>query len=498
MRALRPWKETSADALEMAFRAHSPRLNPRPATRAGVALYTAIVAFGLLSLLAAFSMSGLVAWTVGIAYVVYDTLLLAFVAWQSRAIWRAAAEPARKGERPSLGVIVAAYNEAPALAATIRALLRQSDPPERIWLADDGSQDDSAAVLLELYGLRPPELDGSSEPSPVAPSLRWLRLAHRGKARTLNAALGRADTDVVLTVDADTILDVDAISQIRRAFTDDRDLVVGGGVLIPHCRGGALGRALQEFQTYEYVRNFLGRYAWSRFNSLLLISGAFAAFRREPVMTVGGFDPECLVEDYELIHRLHRHAIDNRLPWRVRIVGRARARTDAPASLASFLRQRRRWFAGFLQTQYWNRDMTASPRYGALGRAMMPVKALDTLQPIYGLAGAALLILFLVRGEFGALLPASGWVLAKIALDIVNIFYSLAVYRRWTGARDGSFAGALVCLLCEPFSFQILRHLGAAWGWLAVLTGAMAWGSRDARAGEVVDLADGARTTPSN
>ena len=151
--------------------------------------------------------------------------------------------------------------------------------------------------------------------------------------------------------------------------------------------------------------------------------------------------------------------------------------TDAPANLGAFLRQRRRWFAGFLQTQYWNRDMIGAPRFGALGLAMMPVKAIDTLQPIYGLAGTALLAMFLIRGQFGALLPASALMLCKIALDLANIAYSIAVYRRWTGnARGLSLWRAFACLMLEPFSFQILRHLGAAWGWLSLATGGVIWG----------------------
>ncbi|WP_256581043.1 glycosyltransferase family 2 protein, partial [Pseudomonas sp. GW460-11-11-14-LB11] len=82
----------------------------------------------------------------------------------------------------------------------------------------------------------------------------------------------------------------------------------------------------------------------------MLISGAFAAFRRVAVVAVGGFDPDCMVEDYELFHRLHRHAVDNGHDWTVGVVGGALARTDAPASPLAFLRQRRRWFGGFLQT----------------------------------------------------------------------------------------------------------------------------------------------------
>ena len=310
-----------------------------------------------------------------------------------------------------------------------------------------------------------------------------VELEHRGKAHALNAALVHADTDVALTVDADTLLEPDAIAAVRRAFAEDQNLVVGGGVLKPRCAVGGLAFVLQEFQTYEYVRNFLGRHAWSRLESLLLISGAFAAFRREAVVEVGGFDPECWVEDYELIHRLHRYAADHGLAWRVRILGDAVASTDAPARLVPFLRQRRRWFGGFLQTQWWNRDMMGAPRFGALGLAMMPVKALDTLQPIYGLTAFALLVAFLLAGRGGAFLPALGLTIAMVGLQVANLAFLLAAYRRWTGGRASpSFSRALLCLALEPFTFQVLRHLGAAWGWVAALSGAAVW-ERSARPG---------------
>ena len=249
---------------------------------------------------------GLIAWSVGVVYIAYDVVLLAFVAWQARAIWRQdeAHAPDAAARRPTIGVIVAAYDEAPALAATLGALINQTDAPDAIWLADDGSHDGSDAVLAERYGLGAPPRGTSGLPESAAPTLRWLRLEHRGKAHALNAALTHADTEVVITVDADTLLEPDAIAVVRRAFANDQNLVVGGGVLKPRCAGGGFTFILQEFQTYEYVRNFLGRHAWSRLESLLLISGAFAAFRREAVVEVGGFDPECWVEDYELIHRL--------------------------------------------------------------------------------------------------------------------------------------------------------------------------------------------------
>ena len=463
--------------LEQAFRNASPRFGSKPIPPLGAAISTAIAGFWIVAFVAAFRADSLAGWGVGVAFIVYDVALALYVGVQALKIWRAPARSVVGVKRPSLGVIVAAYNEGPALAATLDALLAQTEPPERIWLADDGSTDDSARVLAERYRLTAPPVGAASAPSPQAPALRWLRLLHRGKARALNAALAEVDTEIVVTVDADTLLEPDALAELRDAFAADPALDVGGGVLVPRCAGGASAKLMQTFQRIEYVRNFLGRYAWTEPNALVLVSGAFAAFRASALKAVGGFDPLSLVEDYELIHRLHRHARTHGLDWRVGMVGRARGDTDAPATLPAFLRQRRRWFAGFLQTHYAYRELIGAPRYRALGLAMMPVKTLDTAQPLYGLAAFALLIYFVATGRYGAALPAGGLVLAKIGFDFGNLAFLLAAYRRWTGGRAPvSLPVAWACLIVEPFTFQALRHLGAARGWVAILAGRLEWG----------------------
>jgi len=208
-----------------------------------------------------------------------------------------------------------------------------------------------------------------------------------------------------------------------------------------------------------------------------LVSGAFAGFRREAVLTVGGFDPACLVEDYELIHRLRRYAVEQGKHWQVRVLGTAHAITEAPSTLPAFLRQRRRWFAGFLQTQYWNRDMTGNPRFGLLGTLMMPVKAIDTLQPVYGLSAFLLLLGFLIMGRVSILLPVFSLISAKIVVDFGFHLWSVYLYRRWIGDRTHSnLFFAFTASLVEPFSFQILRHAGATLGWVQFLAGRRNWG----------------------
>jgi len=461
----------------------SPRFNPQATPWRSLVVHGGVLALWVMLIWAAFQQSGWLAWSVGIAYASYDTALLLFVAWQTRDLRhgmrhaQSKAAPPSAGPRPTVGILVAAHNEATVLPVTLRALLAQTDRPEQIVIADDGSSDDTASLLQREHGLSMPPLGCLSEASTSHPGLHWLRLPHGGKASALNAALLQVRTDTVLTVDADTLLEADAVAAVRRAFQAEPGLVAATGVITPVCGDSLGGRVMESFQTYEYIRNFLSRYAWSRHDSLLLVSGAFAAFRRDAVVQVGGFDPNCLVEDYELIHRLHRHAQQQGLSWTVRVLGDAQARTEAPSNLPDFLRQRRRWFGGFLQTQYWYRDMVGNPAHGKLGTRMLPVKAADTLQPLYGLTAFGLLIGFIATGRLSAAAVALSVIGVKTGIDLVYHLWSVHLYRRWVGdSHRASLPKALLSALAEPFTFQLLRHAAAAWGWWSVLTGKSQWG----------------------
>ncbi len=479
---------TTVGALEAARRRTSPRYAPPAGTPwPALLIHGGLTLLWLVLLVRAVLPDGLWSWAAGLLYIAYDTALLVFVFWKTLPLIGGAegAAQARRGgngpsaQRPSLAVVVAAHDEDAVLAATLTALLAQSDPPDRILVADDGSGDRTLALLSGRFGLSLPPVGRLSEPSALHPTLAWLRLPHGGKAQGLNRAIALLSEEVVLTVDADTLLDGDAIRAMRDAFAEDRDLVAATGILLPVCDASLGGRLFEWFQTYEYLRNFLSRYAWSRMDSLLLISGAFAGFRRAPLIEVGGFDLDCLVEDYELIHRLKRHGVLTGRPWTTAVLGSARARTEAPATLGAFLRQRRRWFGGFLQTQTWYRDMIGNPRFGRLGLAMLPVKAADTLQPIYGLTAAALLIVYLATGRFAVAFAVTGVIGAKIVLDLAFHVWSVWLFRRWLGVRARtSLPAAILSSLVEPFCFQILRHLGAATGWLVYLTGRSSWGAQ--------------------
>jgi hypothetical protein len=125
--------------------------------------------------------------------------------------------------------------------------------------------------------------------------------------------------------------------------------------------------------------------------------------------------------------------------------------------------------------------MVGDRRFGWLGLAMLPVKALDTLQPIYGLTAFVLLLYYLATGNFVALIPVAGIISGKIVVDLAFHLWSVHLYKRWTEpANDtngpkASFKLALVAALVEPFTFQLLRHSAAAWGWWYFLSGKKRW-----------------------
>ena len=471
--------DTPVDLLNRALALTSPRISPVRTPVVSVLIHAGVMVLWVVLFARAFFLHGVVAWSTGIAYVIYDTLLLVFVAWKTLPLMKPLAQVSASAPAPKLGVIVAAHNEAAVLPITLRAFIAQTSVPAQIIIADDGSTDGTAALLTNHFGLVDPGVGNLSEPSTTHAALHWLRLRHGGKARALNAAMLVMDADIVMTVDGDTLLEPEACAAMSQAFAALPNMVAAAGLLSPVCSRTVSGRFFQWFQTYEYIRNFVSRYAWMRAHGLLLISGAFACFRREAVLVVGGFDPDCLVEDYELIHRLRRYSFDQGLDWDVRVIGGAKARTDAPSTLPSFLRQRRRWFAGFLQTQYWYRSMIGNRRYGALGTLMLPVKAFDTVQPLYGLAAFGLLLAFLFGGRFTIVLPVLAIILAKIAIDLAFQSWSLYLYRRWSGDRSSSSFGMALCAsILEPFSFQLMRHGGAALGWLYFLLRRSEWGTQ--------------------
>ncbi|HUQ50271.1 MAG TPA: glycosyltransferase family 2 protein [Terriglobales bacterium] len=443
-------------------------------------LFRLVLSLLILVVFSAFVLKGVTAWSIGLTYIAYDSWLLWYMVRSSRRSVDLLREPELLGtDLPQISVLVAAYNEHLVLPDCIGALRRQTDPPDEIIIVDDGSSDDSIAHVAAEFQVQFP-LGKAAAPqigvSVLDARLKVLKKGHSGKADSMNQAWPQAQFPLIVTIDADTVLDPGAIAAVRRAFGANKDLAAGCGVLTPKCRNVFWGRFFEFYQSFEYYRAFLWRLSWTSSDSLLLVSGAFAAYRKNVLQKLGGFDAQSLVEDYELIYRLHRYAGEHGEKMQVQVIGGARAVTDAPASIRSFLNQRARWFSGFLQTLSRNCDMVGDKRFGRVGGFMLPIKTVDTLLPIYAVMAAAVLGVLIIAG--GKIDPAILLILAiKLLVDLVFHCHAIWTYQRWQGLSSGNglWAKSVIATLTEPFVFQLLRHTGAILGWIAFLRKRAQW-----------------------
>lgn len=460
--------------------------------------------FGFIAILLSICIVGatqyenLLAWGVGLLYVSYDTWLLSYVAWKTNKLdkkkqpihsYDVSSNTIKVDESSSLelGVLVPVYNESDVILDTLEHLLNQSLTPKQIIIVNDGSTDDTQAKLVQHYGFYR-KLDSEGQTSSYLPfspelyaskhfpNLFLLNKRNSGKADSLNQALRHLSCDVVVTVDADTLLEQDAMLETQQAFIREPNLVAACGVLKPVTKGSWGARLFGLFQYFEYLRAFLSRAAWSQSNALLLVSGAFSAYNKQALIKVGGYDEASLVEDYELIHRMHKYSCDQGYDWRVSILEHAHATTDAPTTISAFITQRKRWFAGFLRTQFKYRHMIGESKYNDVGRFMLPIKTIDTLQPIFGLVALFLLWRFITTDT-----QIASYVLMvigmKLAIDYCFHMWALRKYHRWLdqGISHRRWWQATLCCLADPFFFQPLRHFSALVGWTMVLKTNVRW-----------------------
>ena len=439
-----------------------------------------LIAFALLffSSIGAFVFDNVLAWSAGIIYVTYDTWLLIYVAVKTRKLDAGGNVERLKNESKSVDVLIPVFNENHVLIPTVEHILAQQFQANKIIIINDGSTDETLNIIEDYFGFTV-ERNFPTTKEYQSKKYRNLYLIHKnntGKADSLNQAIKFTNADVIITVDADTLLEKNAVTAIKYAFEKNRNLIAACGILRPVSSGNFKARIFSGLQFFEYLRAFLARAAWARTNALLLVSGAFSAYDREAIVKIGGYDTDSLVEDYELIHRIHKYSCENDLSWQVGVVANAYATTDAPGTISAFIQQRKRWFAGFLRTQFQYQEMIGSPAYRSVGKFMMPIKTIDTVQPIFGLLALYFLILFFVS-DIKLASYALVVIAIKLSIDFCFHLWALNRYHNWLNRpySSGRWWQAVLCCLFDPFFFQPLRHFSALVGWSMILNPSNRW-----------------------
>jgi cellulose synthase/poly-beta-1,6-N-acetylglucosamine synthase-like glycosyltransferase len=361
-----------------------------------------------------------------VAFVAVNAMLLVLASVQlhryaarlnSGALRRALRSPLA----PPIAVLVPAYNEASGIGDSVRSLLALDYPQLEVVVINDGSADETLQRLIEVFDLRavrrptPPFLTHRPVRGVYAPrsQLRLLVIdkENGGKADSLNAGINFAACPLVCSVDADSILEQDALAKAVMPFIEDPERTVATGGLVRIANGCRIdhGRITEAqlprsrfamFQVIEYMRAFFGtRTGWSALNALLIVSGAFGLFRRDAVIAVGGYRTDTVGEDMELVVRLHRTCRDARRPYRIVYVADPVCWTEAPESARILRRQRRRWQRGSLETLLFHRGMLLNPRYRAVGLIALPALLLfEIIGPILELSGYLVIAVGLLLG----------------------------------------------------------------------------------------------------
>jgi cellulose synthase/poly-beta-1,6-N-acetylglucosamine synthase-like glycosyltransferase len=341
---------------------------------------------------------------------------------------------------------------------------------------NDGSKDDTLARLVDAFDLRavdrptPPFLQHEEVAGVYVPHGRLPLLvidkANGGKSDSLNAGINFSTYPLVCAIDADSILEQDALVKAAMPFIDDpRRTVVSGGMVrvangcrIEHGRIVDVGlprNALAMFQVVEYIRAFFGaRTGWSAINSLLIVSGAFGLFRKDIVIGVGGYRTDIVGEDIELVVRLHRTLREEGRPYRIVYVPDPVCWTEAPESARILRLQRRRWHRGSLETLLIHRRMIGNPRYRGTGLLALPALLLfEVLGPVIELGGYGFAVAAFLLGDidlqFFALFLAVA-VLYGLVLSVGSVALEDVTFGRHTGSRA----------LGRILAFSVLENLG--------------------------------------
>jgi cellulose synthase/poly-beta-1,6-N-acetylglucosamine synthase-like glycosyltransferase len=399
-----------------------------------------------------------------------------------------------------VSVIVPAYNEGKGIVAAVQAMTALRYPRYEIVIVDDGSADDTFERLraqfdlVEVPRVVPDEVPYRSQVLSVhvardnPETLTVVRKTNGGKSDALNVGINLARHPLICMVDADSVLDPDALLSVAKPFGDDplRVAACGGVVRIANgCKviGGRVvdvrmpRKWLVRVQVVEYLRAFLmGRTGWSRLGGLVVISGAFGIFRRDLVVQVGGMAYDTIGEDAELVVRLHHHLREMKQDYRVIFVAEPVSWSEAPASLRVLGRQRRRWHRGIAEILRKHRRMIGNPRYGRIGLLALPYYVVfELLAPFIELSALVLLPLGL---WVDAVDLAFAWRFALVAygygllVSLVSLFIeevSFHRYPRWSDLLRGVLAAVL-----ENFGY---RQILAVWQVSGV---AHAWQGRQA------------------
>ncbi|MCE5173348.1 glycosyltransferase [Paenibacillus profundus] len=275
----------------------------------------------------------------------------------------------------SISVLVPAYNEELTIANCIKAMEGLNYGNHEVIIINDGSKDDTFRRLHELLELEPidrkpdqklayKEIKGIYG-SKIYQNIFVIDKLNGGKADSLNVGIDCAQSDIVITLDADSMLEVNSLKYVNQYFHDKDIIALGGTVKIvqgAQKKNGVIveqfaGKGIIKSQIINYIHGFYVRkLTQSVFNSIVVISGAFGAFYKEILIQVNGFR-STVGEDIDITLKIHEYLKANKLKQKLVYAPEAVCYTECPENIPNFYKQRIRWQKAFVDCIliYWSK-----------------------------------------------------------------------------------------------------------------------------------------------
>ncbi len=337
-----------------------------------------------------------------------------------------------------VSVIIPAHNEEAWICDSLLSVANLNYPEFEIIVVDDGSTDKTFEVLNSTLGLEPVSVHYAKHfksgiirdtfKSTKYPNITVIsKQSGMKKAGAVNAGLNVAKYAYICVIDADTILEPDALLKVMTQVEKDPDKIIGIGSYFGLVNNFKVenGRILSydfsynpliAYQNMEYIRAYFGaRLAWSAFNAMPNVSGGFGLWRRDVLYELGGYSSEFTCEDLEMTFRAHDYIVKNKdKDYKILMLPYYIGWTEGPSNIKSLISQRDRWQRVVNETLWKYRYMMFNPRYKWMGLVTVPYFF------IYELLGVFVEVLSII-------LLGVGWVAGLISMKIYLIFFCFMV-----------------------------------------------------------------------
>ena len=387
------------------------RASRNPARKEGAKMRVPFLVFGLIvipvaSSVALFLMHPFPVYVLIISFATELTFLGIFfylpLSIYDRFSWRYKALPGKDARyTPRLSIIIPAYNEEQLIERTIESVIEADYPYKQIIVIDDGSTDQTYRKAMKYRSRL------------SADKFMVIRKSNGGKTSALNYGLCFATGEIIVALDADSIISRNSLRILARQFLDPAVVAVASKV-----KNLRTTNALQNCISMETVLGTnLVRGPFNVFGTVMIIPGAGGAFRKEALVACGKYDNDTVTEDFDVTVKLLRSK------GRVVLVD-AITYTEVPDNLRDLRKQRDRWARGNMQTLLKHIDVLSNGRYGMLHKFGYPILSMGYWLPSlldFLIIGYTAYVLLMGMGP-SFLLPFGlymGWQIVLTAIAII-------------------------------------------------------------------------------